>query len=119
MGPFFSPDVYFRPNVEFAYGEVTALFAINLEGIYRLPISSRQGRWSAYVGAGPAFSFIHQNFERDNGGDRDIDFGEFDSDIGLNILGGLRWRGGAFAEIKSSVYSSPAPSLRLILGYNF
>jgi hypothetical protein len=119
IGPFFNPDVFFRPNVEFAFGEVTTLFAINLEGIYRLPISLRQGRWSAYVGIGPAFNFLHQNFEREAGEDRDIDFGEFDSDVALNILGGLRSRGGMFVELKTSVYARPAPTLRLILGYNF
>ena len=32
-GPFFNPDVFLRPNVEFAFGEVTALFALNLEAI--------------------------------------------------------------------------------------
>ena len=53
VGPFFNPDVFLRPIVEFAFGEVTALFALNLEAIYRLPVSSRQGRWSAYVGGGP------------------------------------------------------------------
>jgi hypothetical protein len=118
VGPFFISDVFLRPNVEFAFGEVTALFALNLEAIYRLPISSRQGRWSAYVGVGPGFNFLHQNFERNEGGSR-IDFGDFHSDTGLNILGGLRYRSGVFTELKTSVYSDPAPSLRLIIGYNF
>ena len=119
VGPFFNPDIYLRPNVEFAFGEVTALFALNLEAIYRLPVSSRQGRWSAYVGAGPGFSFLHQNFERETGEGRDIDFGDFSSDVGFNILGGLRYRNGMFLELKSSIYSRPAPALRLIVGYNF
>jgi hypothetical protein len=119
VGPFFNPDVYLRPNVEFAFGEVTTLFALNLEAIYRLPVSSRQGRWSTYVGAGPAFSFFHQNFERELGEDRDIDFGDFSGDVGLNILGGLRYRNGMFLELKSSVYARPTPALRLIIGYNF
>ena len=119
VGPFFNPDVFLRPNVEFAFGEVTALFALNLEAIYRLPVSSRQGRWSAYVGAGPAFSFVHQDFDRtDDDGDR-IDFGDFHSNAGLNILGGLRFRSGMFLELKTSVYASPAPTLRFIIGYNF
>ena len=43
----------FRPNAEFAFGELTDMVALNLEGAYRLPISFRHGRWSAYVGAGP------------------------------------------------------------------
>lgn len=117
VGPFFNSDVYFRPNVEFAIGEVTALFALNPEVIYRLPLSSRQGRWSTYVGAGPGINFLHQSFERDDG-DR-IDFGDFRSDVGLNILGGIRYRGGMFAELKTTVYSDPSPTLRLIVGYNY
>ena len=118
VGPFFHPDLYLRPNVEFGYGELTALFALNLEAIYRLPINTRQGRWSAYVGAGPGFNFLHQNFEKDSGGKR-IDFGEFHSDTGLNILGGVRFRRGTFVELKTSVYSNPSPTLRLVFGYNF
>ncbi len=42
IGPFFHPDIHLRPNIEFAYGEVTALFGLNLEAIYRLPISARK-----------------------------------------------------------------------------
>jgi hypothetical protein len=119
IGPFFSQDVFFRPNVEFAYGEVTALFALNPEGIYRLPMSSRQGRWSTYVGVGPGFNLVHQNFERVDGTGKRIDFGDFHSDVGLNILGGIRYRSGMFAELKTSVYSDPSPTLRLMVGYTF
>lgn len=121
IGPFFSPNVFFRPNVEFAYGEVTALFAINPEVIYRLPVNSRYGRWSSYVGIGPGFNFTHQNFERATGGPGGsrIDFGDFSSDTALNILGGMRYRGGLFTEIKASVYATPSPTFRLIVGYNF
>jgi len=118
IGPFFNRDVFFRPNVEFGWGEVTALFALSPEIIYRLPISSRNGRWSTYVGAGPGFNFLHQNFERREGGQR-IDFGEFHSDVGLNILGGIRYRSGLFTEFRTSVYSETSPTLRLIVGYNF
>jgi hypothetical protein len=118
VGPIFSRDVYFRPNVEFGIGEVTALFAVNPEVIYRLPLSSRQGRWSTYVGIGPGFNFIHQNFERGTGSSR-IDFGQFHSDVGLNILGGIRYRSGMFTEIKTSVYTQSSPTFRLSIGYNF
>ena len=119
VGPFFNPNVYLRPNVEFAFGEVTALFALNLEAIYRLPVTSREGRWSSYVGVGPGFNFLHQNFERTDGQGKRIDFGDFHSAVGLNILGGLRYRSGMFIELKTSVYASPAPTLRMIVGYNF
>jgi hypothetical protein len=118
VGPFFNSNIYFRPNVEFAFGEVTALFGVNPEFIYRLPLSARQGRWSTYVGIGPGFNFLHQNFERTEG-DKRIDFGDFHRDTGLNILGGVRYRSGMFAELKTTVYSDPSPTLRLIIGYNF
>ena len=118
VGPFFSSDVFFRPNVEFAYGEVTALFALNPEIIYRLPLSSRFGRWSSYVGVGPGFNFVHQDFSRTGGGKR-VDFSDFHSEVGLNILGGIRYRSGMFAELKTSVYTENSPTLRLIVGYNF
>jgi hypothetical protein len=118
VGPFFNPDLFLRPNVEFAFGEVTAMFGLNMEAIYRLPVTSRLGRWSTYFGLGPGFNFLHQNFERTEGGKR-VDFGDFHSSVGLNILGGIRYRNGMFMELKTSVYSKPAPTLRMIVGYNF
>lgn len=33
--------------------------------------------------------------------------------------GGIRYRSGMFMELKTTVYSDPSPTLRLILGYNF
>jgi hypothetical protein len=118
IGPIFSRNVFFRPSAEFAFGEVTDLIALNLEAIYRLPISARGKTWSAYFGAGPALTFLHQNFERSQGQGRDIDFGNFDYDTGFNLLAGIQKRH-TFFEMKTSLYAQPAPTLRLILGYNF
>src|SRR5207249_5300930 len=115
MGPIFHPRVLFRPNAEFAFGEVTDLIALNLEAVYRFSAASRRGNWTPYVGAGPAMIFIHQNFESG----RQIDFGNFDYETGLNILAGMQSRRGTFIELKTSLYSGPAPKLRLIFGYNF
>jgi hypothetical protein len=118
LGTVFTRSISVRPSAEFAFGEVTNLFALNLEALYRLPISPRQGRWSAYIGAGPSFSFIDQNFERAaQGNSREIDFGDFSFDAGFNILTGVQFRGGMFLEVKTSVYSSP--HLRMMVGYNF
>ena len=44
IGPLFSADFYLRPNAEFAFGELTDMIALNLEGAYRLPITFRHGR---------------------------------------------------------------------------
>jgi hypothetical protein len=115
MGPVFSSRIFFRPSAEFAFGEVTDLIALNLEGVYRFPRSAERMNWSPYVGAGPALTFIHQNFQAG----RNIDFGNFDFDAGFNILLGMQSRRGTFLEAKTSLWSRPAPVLRLIVGYNF
>ncbi len=115
MGPIFSSRVFFRPSAEFAFGEVTDLIALNLEGVYRFTRSAERSNWSPYVGAGPALTFIHQNFEAG----RNIDFGNFDFDAGFNILLGMQSRRGTFVEAKTSLWSRPAPVFRLIVGYNF
>jgi hypothetical protein len=114
IGPIFSRDFFFRPNAEFAFGELTDMVAINLEGAYRLPITSRQGRWSSYVGAGPALNFVHQGVDK-----RDISFSNFDYQTGLNVFAGVRFRRGTFAEVKTSLWAPGVPTLRLILGYTF
>lgn len=119
MGPFFHRDVLFRPNAEFAFGEVTDLIALNFEAIYRLRGVARRATWYPYIGAGPAFTFLHQDFEREQGQGRDIDFGNFEYDAGFNILTGVQFRRGTFFEVKTSIYAQPAPTLRLIFGYNF
>lgn len=114
VGPIFSKEAYFRPNVEFAFGELTDMFAINLEATYRLPITSREGRWSAYLGAGPSLNFIHQGVDK-----RDINFSNFNYETGLNVLGGIRYRRGTFAELKTSLWAPGVPTLRMMIGYNF
>jgi hypothetical protein len=117
LGPFFSRNLSFRPNVEFGFGEVTKLFAINLDAVYRLPFTPREGSWSAYLGAGPNFSFVSQSFARAETGNRSIDFDDFSFQAGLNILTGVQFRSGLFLEAKTTVYASPV--LRLIMGYTF
>jgi len=118
LGPVFSRNVYFRPNAEFAWGEVTDMVALNLEAVYRFQ-HARRGAWSPYLGGGPALNFIHQSFKTEASGQRDISFGNFDYETGFNILMGFENRRGTFFEVKTSLYSQPAPVLRLILGKNF
>jgi hypothetical protein len=93
---------------------VTDLIAINLEGVYRFSNSYR-GHWTPYVGAGPALNFIHQSFNQP----REINVGNFDYETGFNVLAGMQSRRGTFVELKTSLWSGPAPTLRVIVGYNF
>ena len=115
MGPIFHPRVLFRPNAEFAFGEVTDLIALNLEAVYRFSPAYRSRDWTPFLGAGPALIFIHQSFQSG----RKISFGNFDYETGFNVLVGMQARRGMFVELKTSLYSGPAPKLRLIFGYTF
>lgn len=117
MGPVFNRNVTFRPSLDFGFGEVTTMASLNLDAVYRIPISSPHGRVSAYIGGGPGFNFLNQNFERAREGDRDIEFDNFDFDPTLNIVTGLDFRNGMFAELRSSAYGRPR--IRFVLGFNF
>ena len=119
MGPVFSRNIFFRPNADFEWGEVTDMVALNLEGAYRFPTAMRGGEWAPYVGAGPSLNFIHRSFQTQAGQGRNISFGNFDYETGFNIFMGAQNRHGTFFEIKTSLYSEPAPVLRLILGRTF
>lgn len=117
FGPIFHSDVFFRPNAEIGFGEVTTQIGLNLEAVYRLPLNERSGRWSAYLGAGPGFAFSHRNFTDAQNGNRNIDFGEFDWHTGLNVLTGLEYRNGMFIEFKATAYATP--HFRMMIGYSF
>ena len=90
------------------------MFALNLEGAYRLPITLRQGRWSAYVGTGPGINFVHQGVEH-----RDFSFSNFDYETSLNVFTGVQFRRGTFAELKATLWAPSVPTLRVIIGYTF
>ena len=116
FGPIFSRQFLFRPNVEFAYGELTTLLALNLEGIYRLSATMPRNRWSPYVGGGPTLGFGHQGFSGTSDG-RTFDFSQFTFHSGVNLLVGFEKPSGVFVELKSSVYTDP--HLRLLFGFTF
>lgn len=114
MGPIISSHAFFRPNAEFAFGEVTDLIALNLEGVYQFGGRNKIGTWTPYAGAGPALIFIHQSYAQG----RDINFSNFDYETGFNVLVGMR-KNRTFVEVKTSLWSGPAPKLRIIVGYTF
>ena len=114
IGPFFNRDFSFRPGVDFGFGELTKQFVFDLNGVYRLPFTARQSRWSAYVGAGPCLAFTHRNLEVET---QNIDFGDFEFQSGLNILTGVEFRSGLFVEVKSTLWTGP--HFRMGVGYSF
>ena len=113
FGPFFTKRVNFRPSVDFAFGEITKLFALNLDMLYNLS-PNLGARQSVYFGLGPQFNFVHQGTS-----DHGVDFSDFHYSNALSIILGIRWRSGVFTEFKTSVWASPAPIIRLMAGYTF
>jgi len=119
IGPFFTRRLTFRPSAEFSWGEVTDMVGVNADVAYHLPLNVPGAQWRAYFGGGPGFNFVHQGFSNTTGSGRDIEFGNFEFDTALNIMAGMEWRSGTFAEVRTSVYAGPAPKLRLVIGHNF
>ena len=116
----FSRSVQLRPGIEYAFGELTKLFAINLDGIFALPGMSRMTKWAPYVGAGPQFALSHRNFDQQiiNGNTvQAIDFGDWSWNNGLNFIVGARSPGGASFELKGTAWG--LASVRLLAGYQF
>jgi len=112
IGPFFSRSLLLRPNVQFGFGELTDMVAINLEAAYRFPTTTRRG-WSPYFGVGPSLNFIHRGASSGN-----VSFGDFSYKTGFNVFFGAQKRH-TFAEMKTTLWSGGAPVLSLFVGYNF
>jgi hypothetical protein len=113
FGPFLTKNVQFRPSIDFAYGEITKLFALN--GDFTYDLSPNPGaRRSLYFGAGPQFNFAERSVTGQG-----VSFSDFHYSNALNLILGIRWRSGLFTEMKTSVYAAPAPIFRIIAGYTF
>ena len=112
FGPFFTSHLLFRPNVEFGFGELTNMYAVNAEAAYRFN-TTFHGQWTPYFGMGPSFNFINQSASSS-----DVSFSNFDYKTGFNVfVGGQKHK--TFVEMKTSLWSGKAPVLRLLVGYNF
>ena len=112
FGPFFTPHLLFRPNVEFGFGELTDMYAVNAEAAYRFG-TTFHGQWTPYFGMGPSFNFINQSASS-----ADVSFSDFNYKTGFNIFAGGQ-KNKTFVEMKTSLWSAEAPVFRLFIGYNF
>jgi hypothetical protein len=126
IGPIFKPAVSFRPGVEIGAGELTTLFAINLDVLYTLDGSVGDRSWTPYLGAGPSFGLSHRGFSTDDDdnvsvpGDDDrgrFDFSDTDFNGGMNFIAGVRKRNGLFLEMKATAWG--VSNIRLLAGFNF
>jgi hypothetical protein len=129
FGPIFKPEVSFRPGLELGAGELTTLFAINLDVLYMLEGSVGDKSWTPYLGAGPTFGLSHRGFSTDNvdnvtvpdgvsTGDRGrFDFSDTSFNGGMNFIAGVRKRNGVFLEMKATAWG--VSNIRLLVGFNF
>lgn len=58
----------------------------------------------------------HRNFKEE---EVNIDFGDWESNGGLNIFMGMSKRSGPFAELRAGAYASTTPKIKFIVGYTF
>lgn len=91
----------FVPNVEVGLGDDLTLFAFNAEFTHSL---GRSSAWRPYIGAGPALNLVSRD-------------GDSEVEAGLNVLLGLRRRGGFFVELKVGAFDSP--EFKLGAGFSF
>jgi hypothetical protein len=112
FGPFFSSHLLFRPNLEFGFGELTDMYAVNAEAAYRLktPI---HGQWTPYLGMGPSFNFTNQSASSG-----DVSFSNFNYNTGFNIFVGAQ-KNKTFVEVKTALWAPKTPVFRVFVGYNF
>ena len=113
FGPFFTRDVFFRPSFDFGWGQVTTMWALNGDVLFRPPFGPRGARWF-YFGGGPGFNFTEQSFGASN-----INFSNFNYDATLNLVAGMQWRTGMYTEIRTAVFSKQVPVVRFVVGYTF
>lgn len=106
----FAQHVRFQPNFEMGFGDGATLAAMNFETAYRFSSSSD---WSPYAGGGVGVNF----WGSDRRGFRDYN----DTDVGLNLLGGIEKSlsdgDRFFTEAKFGV--DDAPDFKLTFGWTF
>jgi RNase P/RNase MRP subunit p29 len=111
FGPFFSSRLMFQPNLEFGFGELTDMYAVNGDVAFHL--SKTYNAWIPYVGMGPSFNFV--NRAASNG---ETSFSDFQFKTGLNIFAGAQRRK-MFVEMKTNLWASETPTFRVYVGYTF
>jgi len=96
------------PNVELGVGDHTTTIQLNADLDYHF--ANAGPNWNPYVGGGIGIAF----FDYDNDGS--------DTELGVNLLGGLRFRqkngSHLFTELRLGI-GDPYPDAKVIVGWNF
>jgi hypothetical protein len=103
---------YFLPNVEIGFGDNMTLIALNPELVYRFAHRT-DSRWGFYVGGGLGINIYNWDNDHNNH--------DSETDLGLNLLGGmlrsLSSGNELFLELKLGLADSP--DAKLTVGLTF
>lgn len=106
---------YFLPNVEIGFGDNLTIIALNPELVYKFT-NRNTTPWGFYIGGGLGINFV--NWDNDDFPDRGDDS---DTDLGLNILGGMSRKlsdgNDFFVELKLGIADSP--DAKITAGFTF
>jgi hypothetical protein len=102
FGPF-NENIWFQPSMDFGFGDAAKLLAGNFDVVLRHPFSA-QSEWTAFAGGGPSINHYRVS-------------GVSNTEMGMNIVGGVVHDSGIFAEIRAGFMDSP--DVRFGIGYRF
>ncbi len=111
FGPFFSSRLMFQPNLEFGFGELTDMYAVNGDAAFHF--NKTHNDWIPYVGMGPSFNFVNRAASIG-----ETNFSDFQFNTGLNIFAGAQ-KHKMFVEMKTNLWASETPTFRVYVGYAF
>jgi hypothetical protein len=102
FGPF-AENIWFQPSGDFGFGDNAKLIAGNFDVVLRHAFSA-QSEWTAFAGGGPSINHYRVA-------------GVNNTEMGMNIVGGVIHDSGIFAEIRAGFMDSP--DARFGIGYRF
>ncbi len=107
---------YFLPNVEIGFGDDATLIALNPELVYRFDHRT-DSHWGFYLGGGLGINI----YNWDDGDDHHDNGDDSDTELGVNILGGMTRALSSgnefFLEVKFGLIDSP--DAKITVGLTF
>lgn len=98
-----SERLWIQPNADLGFGDNVTLVAMNFDVVYRKAIGQRS-TWTAFAGGGPAMNWYRFD-------------GFSQTEMGVNVVGGVRHAKGLFTEVRLGFLDSP--DWRFGAGYTF
>jgi hypothetical protein len=95
--------LWMQPNADLGFGNDVTLVAMNFDVVFRKGMGQRS-TWTAFAGGGPAVNWYKMS-------------GFSETELGVNLVGGVRHAKGLFTEVRLGFLDSP--DWRFGAGYTF